>query len=448
MKAATINSHAILSSPSVEPYVEDPVLLKKAAKASFIGNFVEWFDYASYGYFATIIASVFFAKSDPAVALMSTYGIFALSFIVRPFGGIFWGHIGDKYGRKLALSWSILIMSGATFLIGFLPSYASVGILAPLLLLLLRMVQGFSASGEYAGASAFMAEYAPPNKKGFYTSIVPASTAAGLLLGSLIAAAMTAFMDTDFLQSYGWRIPFLLAAPLGLVGRYMRLNLEKTPAFKAFEESNIEKPVPIKNLFANHKKTLCIAFMLCSLNAVAFYLILSYMPTYLSTQMGVNETQSLLSASISLAAYIGMIFTMGKLSDKYGRKTMLIIASVLFIVLTVPLFHLLSTGGFLFIVLIQLVFSLLLSINDGTLPAFLTEIFPVEIRYSGFAFTFNFANALLGGTTPLMATWLIAKTGNQGAPAWLLVGASILALVATLLYKQHYSKSILTTSQT
>lgn len=448
MTAATINSHAILSSPSVEPYVEDPVLLKKAAKASFIGNFVEWFDYASYGYFATIIASVFFAKSDPAVALMSTYGIFALSFIVRPFGGIFWGHIGDKYGRKLALSWSILIMSGATFLIGFLPSYASVGILAPLLLLLLRMVQGFSASGEYAGASAFMAEYAPPNKKGFYTSIVPASTAAGLLLGSLIAAAMTAFMDTDFLQSYGWRIPFLLAAPLGLVGRYMRLNLEKTPAFKAFEESNIEKPVPIKNLFANHKKTLCIAFMLCSLNAVAFYLILSYMPTYLSTQMGVNETQSLLSASISLAAYIGMIFTMGKLSDKYGRKTMLIIASVLFIVLTVPLFHLLSTGGFLFIVLIQLVFSLLLSINDGTLPAFLTEIFPVEIRYSGFAFTFNFANALLGGTTPLMATWLIAKTGNQGAPAWLLVGASILALVATLLYKQHYSKSILTTSQT
>ncbi len=448
MTAATINSHAILSSPSVEPYVEDPVLLKKAAKASFIGNFVEWFDYASYGYFATIIASVFFAKSDPAVALMSTYGIFALSFIVRPFGGIFWGHIGDKYGRKLALSWSILIMSGATFLIGFLPSYASVGILAPLLLLLLRMVQGFSASGEYAGASAFMAEYAPPNKKGFYTSIVPASTAAGLLLGSLIAAAMTAFMDTDFLQSYGWRIPFLLAAPLGLVGRYMRLNLEKTPAFKAFEESNIEKPVPIKNLFANHKKTLCIAFMLCSLNAVAFYLILSYMPTYLSTQMGVNETQSLLSASISLAAYIGMIFTMGKLSDKYGRKTMLIIASVLFIVLTVPLFHLLSTGGFLFIVLIQLVFSLLLSINDGTLPVFLTEIFPVEIRYSGFAFTFNFANALLGGTTPLMATWLIAKTGNQGAPAWLLVGASILALVATLLYKQHYSKSILTTSQT
>lgn len=432
-----------MQQPAAEPYVKDPVLLKKAAKASFIGNFVEWFDYASYGYFATVIASVFFAKTDATVALMSTYAIFALSFIVRPFGGIFWGHIGDKYGRKAALSWSILIMSGATFLIGLLPSYATVGILAPVLLLLLRMIQGFSASGEYAGASAFMAEYAPPDKKGFYTSIVPASTSAGLLLGSLIAAAMTAFMDADFVQTWGWRIPFLLAAPLGLVGRYMRLNLEKTPAFKAFEESTIEKPVPIKNLFANHKKTLCIAFMLCSLNAVAFYLILSYMPTYLSTQMHINETQSLLAASISLVAYIGMIFTMGKLSDKYGRKTMLIIASVLFIALTVPLFHMLSMGGFLTIVLIQLVFSLLLSVNDGTLPAFLSEIFPVEVRYSGFAFTFNSANALLGGTTPLMATWLMSKTGSQIAPAWLLVIASVIALVATVMYKKSDSVSIL-----
>ena len=183
--------------------------------------------------------------------------------------------------------------------------------------------------------------------------------------------------------------------------------------------------------------------MLCSLNAVAFYLILSYMPTYLSTQMHINETQSLLAASISLVAYIGMIFTMGKLSDKYGRKTMLIIASVLFIALTVPLFHMLSMGGFLTIVLIQLVFSLLLSVNDGTLPAFLSEIFPVEVRYSGFAFTFNSANALLGGTTPLMATWLMSKTGSQIAPAWLLVIASVIALAATVMYKKSDSVSIL-----
>lgn len=212
-----------MQQPATEPYVKDPVLLKKAAKASFIGNFVEWFDYASYGYFATVIASVFFAKTDATVALMSTYAIFALSFIVRPFGGIFWGHIGDKY----------------------------------------------------------------------------------------------------------------------------------------------------------------------------------------------------------------------------GRKTMLIIASVLFIALTVPLFHMLSLGGFLTIVLIQLLFSLLLSVNDGTLPAFLSEIFPVEVRYSGFAFTFNSANALLGGTTPLMATWLMSKTGSQIAPAWLLVIASVIALVATVMYKKSDSVSML-----
>ena len=192
--------------------------LKKAARASFIGNFVEWFDYGAYGYLAAVIATVFFPTGDKTTALMSAYAVFALSFLIRPLGGIFWGYIGDKYGRRPALSWSILIMSAATFLIALLPGYASIGIAAPIMLLVLRMFQGFSASGEYAGASAFLAEYAPPEKRGFYTSIVPASTAAGLLLGSLMAAGMYELLSTEAIADWGWRLPFLLAAPLGLVG--------------------------------------------------------------------------------------------------------------------------------------------------------------------------------------------------------------------------------------
>ncbi len=417
-------------APGVE--ADQAGLLKRAALASFIGNFVEWFDYASYGYLATIIAVMFFPKSDAVTGLLAAYGVFAISFVVRPLGGVVWGHFGDRRGRRAALSLSILIMSCSTFLIAFLPTYAQVGMLAPALLLLVRVVQGFSASGEYAGASAFLAEYAPPGKRGLYTSIVPASTAAGLLFGSVFVAVMHAVLTTEQLHTFGWRLPFLLAAPFGLVGRYIRIRLEDTPKFKALEGAHAVAKAPVKELLTRHRGRMLIAFGVTCLNAVAFYLILSYMPTYLSTEMGMGETASFVAATISLASYIGLIFLMGALSDRVGRKTMLIAASVMFAILTVPLFKGLVGASFATIVLIQIAFGALLTLNDGTLPCFLSEIFPTRVRYSGFAFCFNAANALFGGTAPLVATWLISATGSKLAPAWYLVGAAGVALVAML----------------
>ncbi|MNS89015.1 Proline/betaine transporter [compost metagenome] len=308
--------------------------------------------------------------------------------------------------------------------------------LAPLLLLLIRLVQGFSASGEYAGAAAFLAEYAPDDKRGFYTCLVPASTAAGLLFGSLFAAGLYSQLDTEQLHSWGWRIPFLLAAPLGLIGRYIRLHLEDTPKFRemeqAMERKEAEHKVPIRQLLGVHRGKVLVAIGVTCLNAVAFYLILSYMPTYLSAEMGMGETDSFLASTVSLATYIGFIFLMGKLSDRFGRKTMLIGASLLFLGLTVPLFGLLEGQTFAFILLIQIAFGLMLAMNDGTLPCFLAEVFPTRVRYSGFAFSFNTANALFGGTAPFIATWLISQTGDKLAPAWMLVGAAAVALVAML----------------
>ncbi|GAB76682.1 MFS transporter, MHS family, proline/betaine transporter [Austwickia chelonae] len=424
----------VASSPADDS--PDPSAVRQVATASFIGNFVEWFDYASYGYLATVIAATFFTDSNPTVALLQTYAVFAMSFVLRPVGGIVWGVLGDRWGRRLALSWSILLMSGATFCIGLLPSQATLGASAPLLLLLLRMIQGFSASGEYAGASAFLAEYAPPGRRGLLTSIVPASTATGLLCGALTVTVLHLVMPIEDLHSWGWRIPFLIAGPLGLVGRYIRIHLEDSPHFRALtDQVSPESPKPtsrgpVREVLSEHRPAVAIAFGVSCLNAVAFYLVLSYMPTYLATELGVSRTEAFLASTISLTVYIAAIFAMGVLSDRFGRRRLLIVASVLFIVLTVPLFSLLPRAGTVGIVLIQVVFCVMLTVNDGTLPTFLAEIFPTPVRYTGFGLSFNTANALFGGTAPMIATWLIQVTGSPSAPAWYLTGVAVLALGA------------------
>ncbi len=319
---------------------------------------------------------------------------------------------------------------------GLLPGYAVLGFGAPLLLLLLRLVQGFSASGEYAGASAFLVEYAPANKRGLYAAVVPASTAAGLLLGSLFAAALTGLLDAQALQDWGWRIPFLLAAPMGLIGRYIRTKLEDTPAFRELTLEDEAVKAPAMDLFKNYWRPLLLAVGAVLLNAVGFYVILSYMPTYLSEVMGLNQTLSFIATTVALLTYIGFILLTGMLSDRFGRKKVLMAASVLFILFTVPAFALLDSDSFAVILLIQIALGAMLTLNDGTLPSFLAEMFPTRVRYSGFAVSFNLANAIFGGTAPFVATLLIQVTGNNLAPAWYLVGAAAISLIAVALAKE------------
>ena len=423
--------------------------LKRVVGSSFLGNFIEWFDYASYSYLATVIALVFFPGEDRTVAVMSTFGVFALSFLVRPIGALFWGNMGDKKGRKWALSISILLMSGATFLIGCLPTYAMIGVGAPLLLLLLRMVQSFSAAGEYAGAATFIAEYAPTNHRGFYCSMVPASTAAGLLVGSLFATAMFNIWgaDSQFVTEWGWRIPFWLAGPLGYITHYIREHLEDSPVYEQMQNDLKAKGLkgedkPMRTLIRKHFRRLVISFGACVLNAVGFYAVLTYLPNYLETTLNYDPASASIITNIVLVVYIGFIFLSGRVSDRLGRKKMLIAACVGFIVLTIPAFMLLSTMNFVIILVVELVMCLLLTINDGTLSSYLNETFPTDVRYSGFALSFNLANAIFGGSASYISFWLISVTGNNIAPAFYMVFIAVIALVAMVLSHEHTGQDL------
>lgn len=436
-------SHAIRLENSVDS-PEFKKTLHRAAGASFIGNFIEWFDYASYGYLAIVIGAVFFPESDESVRLMSTFAIFAMSFILRPVGAVLWGAWGDRFGRRWALSWSILIMSGSTFLVGLLPGIEKIGIAAPLLLLILRMIQGFSASGEYAGAATFLAEFSPRDRRGMYTALVPASTAAGLLAGSLSVTALHNFLDPAQMSAWGWRVPFLLALPLGFVGRFIRVHLEDSPVFQEMAASPKMKKnkYPLRDLLKHHRFPLAVAFGVASLNAVAFYILLSYMPTYLHEALGVPEATATGISALTLTVYIAAIGIMGHFSDKIGRRRMLIFASIAFIIGSVPVFWWMGQGHLWVIILCEFIFAVCLTLNDGPLATFLAESFPTEVRYSGFALAFNGANALLGGTAPFVATWLISVTHTRLAPAIYLTVIAAAALVAMLFARDNAGEEL------
>lgn len=422
-------------------------IVKKVALSSFLGNFIEWFDYGSYAYYAVIISAVLFSADDPDTAdLIGTFAVFAISFVMRPIGALFWGSMGDKKGRKWTLSVSIFLMSGATFLIGCLPTYAAIGIGAPLLLLLLRMVQGFSAAGEYAGAATFLAEYAPTKKRGLYCSLVPASTAVGLLAASALAFATTTLLSQEAVLSWGWRVPFLLAGPLGFIAHYIRTKLEDSPTYQAMQEvvsgEEGDTPHPVRDLFRGHLRELIISFGACTLNAVGFYAVLTYLPTYLETAVGMPTGEAQMATNIALVVYVAFIFISGKMSDRFGRKKMLVTACVLFVLLTVPAFLILNTAQFGLVLIAELALCFILTLNDGTLSSYLTETFPTEMRYTGFALSFNLANAIFGGTAPMISTWLIAVTGSTMSPAWYMVAVALVALVAMALSHENSHKHL------
>ncbi|MEU6006593.1 MFS transporter [Streptomyces sp. NPDC047453] len=416
------------------PQDQDRAVLRRVIAASGLGTLIEYFDYASYSYLATTIAAVFFPSADRSVALLSTFAVFGLAFLVRPFGALLWGVLGDRLGRKRILGTTIVLMSGATFAIGLVPGYSAIGLAAPALLLLLRIVQSFSAAGEYAGAGTFIAEYAPDRRRGLLTGFVPLSSGAGFLIASVMATVMYANLSTSAVESWGWRLPFLVAGPLGIVGLYLRFRIEDTPEFRKLAER--EKAASVEPRRSRSFKTsvpkMGRLLLVMALNAGGYYLLLSYIPTYLIEETGMSEADSNLVVTIALTCYIAIIPCTAALSDRFGRRRMLLAASLLLTVLSYPLMMVMSLGGIAVSTVVLVVFLAIFSLNDAVFPAFFAETFTTGSRYLGFALPFNVGAALFGGVAPYAGTWLISWTGSPYSPAYFLIAVAVLSLAGVI----------------
>lgn len=411
---------------------------KKAVVAAMIGNFVEWFDYGVYGYLAPTIATVFFPSQDRTASLLSTYAVFALTFFIRPVGGLVLGRMADRVGRQKVLALTILVMAAATALIGVLPSYAAVGVFAPALLVLCRLMQGFAAGGEYAGAVSFVVEYGPKNKRAFYGSFVAVSVFLGLLGGSGLVGILSSVASTQAMNSWVWRIPFLIALPIGIVGLYVRLKLEETPEFKLVLQTGEVESAPLRDALRSQRKNMAVFFSFAICNAIASYLFGSYLTTYLVEEAGHSKSEALFTNTIATAVLCCALPVGGLLTDKYGRKPMLLCATALFAIIAVPIFILAGVGGFATALIAQLLFILVFFFITPPVTVSIAEMFPANVRVTAGAIAYNVAFTMFGGTAPFVATALISVTGNKLAPGFYAVGIAIFSLiVVALAYRER-----------
>jgi MHS family proline/betaine transporter-like MFS transporter len=420
----------------------DDRTVRRAVAGAAMGNAVEWFDYAIYSYLVTTIGMNFFPDADPAAQTLLTFSLIAIPFVLRPFGGILLGPLGDKFGRRRVLAFTIIMMSAATFLIGFIPSYATIGVAAPILLLLARLVQGFSTGGEYGGAATFIAEYAPDRRRGFYGSFLEFGTLSGYVLGASIATVVQLGLSPEALASWGWRIPFLVAGPLGLIGFYLRSRLEDTPAFRHAQEEGETSRAPFtETLRSVWPQILNLIGFVILLN-VAVYTMLTYMPTYLTQVLGISDTESLLVIIGVMLGMMVIISPVGALSDRIGRKPLLLGSAIGFLALSYPAISLVGMRDPLPVTLGMVILALLLVMMLGTIGSALPAMFPTRNRYGGFSIGYSTSTAAFGGTAPLIITALIDGTGNTAIPAFYLMGAAAIAIVPILLMPETAKISI------
>ncbi|HYL60205.1 MAG TPA: MFS transporter [Candidatus Acidoferrales bacterium] len=403
---------------------------RRLAIAGMAGNILEWYDFSIYGFFAYAIGENFFPSHSRATSLIDAFGVFAAGFLMRPVGALLFGHIGDRYGRSRALTLSVVAMAVPTFLIGLLPTYSRIGVTASILMVVLRLIQGLSVGGEYTTSVIFMIEGCPNTRRGLMGAFGTSGAFAGVMLGSAVGTLVAYSMPIAALHAWGWRLPFLAGITIGVAGYFIRRELQH-----ASNLPRVAPPPMLQVLRAQWRRVLQVAGFKV-LDAVGFYLMFVYTATYLTEIVGIAKSRALAINTIGMAAAMIMLPLSGALSDRVGRKPLLIAAACGIILFSMPLFDLMWHPRFSVPLFGQVGFALMIGLFDGASPAAAAEAFPANVRCTGVGLAHNLTMALLGGTAPLVATYLIDKTDNEMIPPLYLMLAALVSLIFTLSLKE------------
>jgi MHS family proline/betaine transporter-like MFS transporter len=405
---------------------------RRVIAAGAIGNVLEWYDFAVYGYFAAAIGRAFFPQEDKVAQVLAAFGIFAVGFLMRPVGGALIGYIGDRFGRRSALTFSVAAMAVPTFLVGDLPGYQTLGVVAPILLTLLRMIQGLSVGGEYTTSIIFMVEQARPDQRGFIGAMAGCGAVGGILAGSATGAVLAEAMPAGILEAWGWRIPFLIGLVVGLAGFALRRGIQ--------EEVKAKKPdhSPLLDTLHHHGPLLLRLAALSVFNSVGFYLMFVYIVSWLQFADGVAPARALEINSVSMVVLLPLMVAMGWLSDRIGRRPVLMGATVFAFVGAWPLFWLLHHPDPMLVLLGQLGFVLAVGSFIGCQPAVMVEAVPWQVRCTAIALGYNVTLGVVGGLSPLVATWLVARTANDYSPAFMIMAAAAISFLAILTFKETF----------
>jgi MHS family proline/betaine transporter-like MFS transporter len=411
---------------------------RRAFVGAISGHLIEWYDYGVYGFLAVYIGHAFFVSDDPTTSLLSSFAAFALSFFIRPLGGLFFGPLADKIGRRKTLITVLVMMAGSTCLLGFLPTYDSIGIAAPVLLILIRCVQGFSAGGEIGTITSFISEYAGPGRRGFSTCWLMVTAVLGLLLGGAVANGMTWILGAEVMQSWGWRVPFLIAGPMGLISMYIRLKLEDSPEFLALQKAGETSKAPLREVW-QWKRAIALVFFIITLHSSIFYLVLTFASTYMSRILKFDSATTLFYVFIASLAAAFVMPLGGAFTDRYGRKPFLMVVGTLATLAMYWFFKSAPTATpssfFWPLMTVAVLFGLYASSTYATM----SELLPTRIRSTGIAVAYNIPVAVFGGSAPLISTWLIQRTGDITSPWYFYIATGIASLIAlTALRKQDF----------